>query len=573
VTSPTVLGIAASHNGAACIMRAGRVEVAVQEERLSRHKRARLLPGSETLAISACLAACGLAPRDLDRIVIAPLPNPEAEGMCFSKDSALAGIETIFVSHHRAHAASVLAWSGWRDGVILVADGFGSTWSALPDDERCAVVGAPPVDAAEGALWRESMSLYRARDGRLEPLAKQLGRVAPPRGLTALGPFQSAGLMYQVVAQRLFGSWDAAGKLMGLAPFGDPERFPVDLFWSMGPDGIRWNDGPSGIGGVLARLPPGSLPPVGATNLELSRVAVDLAASTQRALESVVLQWVSAALALSGETARLGLAGGVFLNACANQRIVASGFFDEVFAVPAAEDSGTAIGAAWLGAGGPSGPPLSRDALGPDHEAAMGPAIDAFLAPHAGIFEHRQMSDLQLFPEIAAELAAGRVVGWFEGRSELGPRALGQRSILFDPRRGDARERLNFQVKRREGFRPFAPAVLVESAAEWFDFGTGDAESPWMLRVVPVRPDRRATIPGVTHVDGTARVQTVDASHRRFHGLIRAFADRTGVPLVLNTSFNVAGEPLVETPADALRCFKNAAIDTLVLGNHVLRKR
>jgi len=317
--------------------------------------------------------------------------------------------------------------------------------------------------------------------------------------------------------------------------------------------------------------------------LEKHPGAVRLAASVQRALEALLLHWVKLAARLGAEagvtSGRLLLAGGVFLNGVANEKIIQSGIFDEVLIIPAAEDSGTAIGAAAL-VGlqdfDPSRPvvyggPIRRDSLGPTwSDADLATAREAALA--TGVVRLESIAGPHIADAAAEYLAAGLVVGWYQGRSELGPRALGQRSILFDPRRSDARDRLNFEVKRREGFRPFAPAALVDTIADWFELGRGPHDSPWMLRVLPVREARRAEIPGVVHVDGTARVQSVSVADGLFYDVIKAFEARTGIPMVLNTSFNVAGEPLVESPADAVAAFLGTAIDVLVLGPVVLKK-
>ncbi|MDP6943167.1 MAG: carbamoyltransferase C-terminal domain-containing protein, partial [Myxococcota bacterium] len=233
-----------------------------------------------------------------------------------------------------------------------------------------------------------------------------------------------------------------------------------------------------------------------------------------------------------------------------------SGRFDEVFIMPAAEDGGTALGAAYHGlwslTGPRPGPGLETDFLGRDHGVGT--------------------PTPETISEVAQRLANGEVIGWFQGRSEFGPRALGHRSILFDPRRPDGQAHLNARVKRREAFRPFAPVVLAEHADAWFDLGPAGGASPFMLRVVPVRPDRREQIPAVTHVDGTARLQTLGRdTEPALRALLEAFHALTGVPLLLNTSLNVMGQPLVETPDDALACLAATGIDCLVLGDRLVR--
>lgn len=554
--APLVLGLAASHNGAACLLDAsGAVLAAVQEERLSRAKRAFLRPADGARAIGEVLDAADVAPRDVALVVTCPLRSANAPELDLARHPTLGGVPRALVTHHRGHAAGAFAASGWDEAAVLVIDGMGSEAADLDDAERAAVVGP--------ATGREVSSIYHATRAGLAPREKQLGTLATPapargRALSPLSPFASLGTMYQAVAQLVFGSWQDAGKVMGLAPYGRP-RFPVGDF--LGLDGPRlvFADGIHG-----RRWPVGGWPAHRET-------WEDLARSVQEALEVGVMHLAERARARTGSR-RLCLAGGVALNGIANERIVRSGLFDEVFVLPAAEDCGTALGAAWEGlwrlSGFRAGPRLTSDGMGRSYPD--GAVAEAIAAGHGGpgVIASRPHD---LVATVAGLLDAGAVVGWFQGRSELGPRALGQRSILLDPRRADGKAHLNARVKHREGFRPFAPAVLAREAEAWFDLG-GVPESPFMLRVVPTRADKRALIPAVVHVDGSARVQTVAADGGPLARLLEAFAARTGVPVLLNTSFNVAGEPIVETPADALRCFAATGIDAVALGGWLVVK-
>lgn len=555
--SGVILGLAASHNGAACLVddATGEVLVAVQEERLTRKKRAVLEPAEGFAALDYVLEATGLAVDDISLIVTCPLRTAAAPELDLDRHPRLAGRPRALITHHRAHAVSAYWASGFDDAAVLVIDGMGSEGDELDEAERAAVVGA--------AVGREVHSIYRASGGVLTPALKQLGRLdAPTPGpggvASALVPFASLGTMYQAVAQRVFGSWTEAGKVMGLAPYGR-QRYATDAFLAADGPGLRFSEAIH-----RARLPRAGWP----THPEAWR---DLARSVQEALEVGVLHLARSAAELTGSR-RLCLAGGVALNGIANERIVRSGLFDEVFVLPAAEDCGTALGAAWEGLWRLRGPRrgvrLERDALGRRYGRAD--VDEALAAGHAGPGA-RVVSAPDVAEAVAAMLARGLVVGFFEGRSELGPRALGQRSILFDPRRADGKDLLNARVKHREAFRPFAPAVLAREADAWFDMGPAP-ESPFMLRVVPTRPERRAEIPAVVHVDGSARVQTVAADGGGLHRLLEAFFATTGVPLLLLTSFNVAGEPIVETPADALRCFASTGLDACVLEGVVVAK-
>jgi len=265
---------------------------------------------------------------------------------------------------------------------------------------------------------------------------------------------------------------------------------------------------------------------------------------------------------LSGSE-NLCYAGGVALNSVTNERIIRESGFRNVYIIPPAEDSGAAIGAAYYGlwqlTGCNSQRRITDDAFGRTYT----PADVSAALNHADNI--RVISSTNVIADTVDLLCDGKTVGWFDGGSELGPRALGHRSILCDPRRSDAREILNSRVKMREGFRPFAPTVLLEEAANWFEFGNSPSESPFMLRVCEVKAEQRNKVPAVVHVDGTGRLQTVDLnSNRRFYDLIRRFYEKTGVPMLLNTSFNVMGQPIIETPGDALECLLKTGLDCCV---------
>jgi len=546
-TGPLILGLAASHNGAACLLHGDRIVAAVQEERLTREKRAMLRPSERSRAVEEVLRAAGVTAAELDLIVVCPL-RTAADPTCDpSRNPTLAGRPHATVSHHRAHALSAFALSGFEEAAVIVADGMGSVAEDLDVRELEVVIGP--------RAGRETASIYAACAEELRPVEKQLGTLPEPtpgRAIPSLMPFASLGTMYQAVAHRAFGGWYDAGKVMGLAPYGEA-RWPVEAFFTCEGPRLVFSEG------IRRAFSPRRLWPAHRRDYE------DLARSVQEACEEGMLHLARRARELTGHR-RLCLAGGVALNGIANERIIRSGLFDEVFIIPAAEDSGTAIGAAVHGLWGLAGhrplAPLREDALGPEYaEEAMEAAIARRL-PGSGATASRPAD---LAAHAARRLAEGAAVGWFAGRSELGPRALGHRSILFDPRRADGRDHLNARVKHREAFRPYAPAVLASEARAWFDLGPC-SESPFMLRVVPVHPERRATIPAVVHVDGSARVQTVCEDGGPFHRVIEAFHRETGVPMVLNTSFNVAGEPLVETPEDALGCLLGTALDACALG-------
>jgi carbamoyltransferase len=264
-------------------------------------------------------------------------------------------------------------------------------------------------------------------------------------------------------------------------------------------------------------------------------------------------------------------AGGVALNSVANERIIRESGFQNVYIIPAAEDSGTAMGAAYYGlwqlSGHNSRRRLLHDACGRSYSPS---AVASSIDEAANI---KVAHSANVISDAVDLLCDGKIIGWFDGGSELGPRALGQRSILCDPRRPDAKEILNRRVKMREAFRPFAPSVLLEEAENWFEFDNTAPESPFMLRVCKVKADRMNEVPAIVHVDGTGRLQTVTReANGRFYELLRRFYENTGVPILLNTSFNIMGQPIIETPADAITCLLSSGLDCCVFEDRIVFK-
>jgi carbamoyltransferase len=429
-----------------------------------------------------------------------------------------------FVDHHEAHAWSAFGMSGFEEAAVLVVDGRGA--------------------------W-QSTSIYDG-DGR------GLHRRAAIRYPNSLGALYTR-------FTRLLGFEDRdEWKLMGLAAYGTP-NVRLDDVVRVTRDGYRVDKRAAWVVGgqelLEARF--------GArrdAERGFSQEDKDLAASVQGAIEDAMLSLVRRAVELTGKR-RLCLAGGVAMNAKANGRILASGLVDDLFVQPAATDDGTAMGAAIAlhrrAGGWRRRPRMEHLYLGPGY---TNDEIDRVLRDAR--LTHVVLPDIE--PVVAQLLARGFVVGWFQGRMEFGPRALGNRSILADPRDAATRDRVNASVKFREEWRPFAPACLQERAAEYFE---PSAEGPYMIVTFTVRPEKRGIIPAVTHVDGSARVQTVRReSNPRFWQLIEEFGRVTGVPVVLNTSFNLRGEPIVCTPQDALRTYFTSGLDFLALGDCLLAK-
>lgn len=558
-SKPWVLGLSASHNGAACLLHGDRIVAAVQEERLVGKKRARVFGSRPSLAVQYCLAQGGIAAGDLDIIVLCAqsgLDLPEndlaANRMLDVRGN---GTATLSISHHAGHAISAFATSGFEEAAVLVVDGMGSPTKDLSADEQAAIIDT----CISGG---ETNSIYHAEGTTLKALEKHMidqGRWLnePPSGASMPG-FGSLGGIFSAAAAQIFGDAMDAGKVMGLAPYGSPTIAPEEFFEIR--DGrFLFSDEVPRRFTLQDRWP---------NNREACQ---DLAASVQNALEYALLYLVGRVRDLS-PSRNLAYAGGVALNSVANERIVREAGFERVYVIPAAEDSGPAIGAAYHGLWQLTGEytprAYERDAFGTVYHARD---IAAAISRTPSI-RARETSDC--VRDAADLLVDGKIIAWFSGPSELGPRALGQRSILCDPRQPNAKQTLNARVKHREGFRPFAPVIPLEDATDWFELDGVDPSSPFMLRVMDFREAKRDLVPAVVHVDGTGRVQTVTREvNGPYYELVRAFGDRTGVPILLNTSLNVMGEPIVETPEDALWCLLLTQLDACVFDGTIVTKK
>ncbi len=544
----------ASHNGSACLLRGSEIVVAVQEERLSGVKRAAVSLATDCLSARYCLEAADLRPEDLDVIAVSALPSLATPANRLADNPYLGPatrhVPVVAVGHHLAHAASAYALSGFSEAAILVIDGAGSPHTDLDASERRAIAGP---------LGSEAISMYAAEGRAIAPIAKQMvadGWVGARNG--GMRTFGTLGGMYSAVAEQIFGDLLAAGKVMGLAPYGRA-TIPTSEFLAPADGAIAFTSK------VAERFRHGARWPAHGQEY------ADLSASVQSALELALAAVLEDLRRRIPGVDRLCYAGGVALNAVANEKVVHRGPYDEVFIVPPAEDSGLAIGAAYLALwshadGRPSQRRPRREWLGrPYGEEDVEGAFEAT----PGIAARRSTDVLA---ETCDRLAAGEVVGWFQGGSELGPRALGHRSLLCDPRDASAKARLNAKVKFREPFRPFAPVVTERSAPDWFDVPDG-LTSPFMLRAVPFRVDRARQVPAVVHEDRTGRVQTVEpGDDPLLHSLLEAWKAVTGVPMLINTSFNLAAEPIVETPEDALRCLLASRIDCCVVGSWIVTR-
>jgi len=537
-----VLGVnAVFHDPAAALVVDGEIVAAAEEERFSRRKHGKPPVAFSTWELPEqsarwCLEHAGLRPRDLDAVAysydpdLAPPVDDVTDGLWEGLRTlyvrraprflrtALPGLDPAivqFVPHHVAHAASAYAAAGWRDCATLVLDGRGEAAAHLAG---------------------------HVRDGRLEVLAAQ-------------GLPHSLGLVYEELTAHLgFRRASDEYKVMAMASYGRPR----------GLDALRACMHARADGGFAALAPDWrAFAPALDGGDGWGPEHADLAASVQRRLEEVLLELADWLYERTGEP-RLAMAGGVALNCVANARLWEEGPFDEVWVQPAAGDAGTALGAAlWTAAAG-------GDLVQPMRTAALGRAwsedeLRRWLSGAGVAFERvDDVADV-----VAEALAQDQIVAWFQGRSEFGPRALGHRSLLADPRRAENTERLN-DVKGREQFRPVAPMVLEERAGEIF---AGRLPSPHMLFTHAVAEEWRERIPAVVHVDGSARIQTVSAAEEPLMAdVLRGFEARTGVPVVVNTSLNTAGRPMVDDPRDALECFGSAPIDLLAVGPFVVRR-
>lgn len=555
---PWILGISNSHNGAACLIRGDEVVAAVQEERLTRRKRKRNHASQPTLAVNYCLDYAGIRPAQLDLIVTSTqgrLASP-LEDVTLNPilRTTLHKTPVLTLSHHAAHAASAFALSGFREAAVLVIDGVGSPEEDFSEDERAAV--RKPVDDG----W-EIISLYRYSEGTMTAVEKHLVE----KGVwiesvhTRMPKFASLGGMYSAVSWLIFGSIMEAGKVMGLAPYGRPV-VPVEDFFELRDGSFEFKDVIPARYGHLGHWP------------KHQEEHQDLAASTQQALE-VAMRHLIARIRDLAPSENLCYAGGVALNSVANEKIIVreSGFKD-FYIIPSAEDNGPAVGAAFHGLWHLEGfaprARINHDSFGRIYSREeMQNAIDR--TPHLEVVERDDA-----VARAVDLLCEGKIIGWFQGGSELGARALGCRSILCDARHPDAKAILNAKVKHREAFRPFAPAILKEAVQDWFDMPNEHTDSPFMLRVCPFKEDKKSLVPAVVHVDGTGRLQTVDAADNpRFYELIRRFYEKTGVPIIVNTSYNVMGEPIIETPDDALWALLYTGLDYCVLGDQIVGKK
>jgi len=572
-----ILGINAYHGDAsAAIIKDGQLIAAVEEERFNRKKHCAGFPAA---AVRYCLQAANISVNELDHVGISRDPSahlhkkilfsitriPNLSGLIAARLANAAKVHDLReelaraldvspqfraqihkVEHHRAHMASCFLVSPFDRAAILSIDGFGDFISTM---------------------WGVGENNH----------IDVLGQIEYPH---------SAGIVYTATSQYLgFPKYGDEGKVMGLAPYGRPRYleqfrdiirtdkgagFKLDLnYFKHDSEGVdmTWEDGSPTIGRIFSDKFINAFGPARLAGEPLTSLHEDIAASLQARLEEVSFHILNQ-LHQQTKTDRLCLAGGVAYNSVMNGKILLSTPFREVFVQPAAGDSGTALGVCYyihnVLLQQPRSFVMEHAYTGPEFANGQ---IDGVV--RGSDFDWRELSDHELTLAAAQAVADGKIVGWFQGRMEFGPRALGNRSIVVDPRRAEMKDILNARIKKREPFRPFAPSILEESVGEYFE---QTHPSPSMLMVYQVKQDKRSVIPAVTHVDGSGRLQTVARStNPRYHQLISDFEQLTGVPVVLNTSFN-EDEPIVCTPEEALNCFQRTRMDVLFLGNYMLQR-
>ena len=590
------LGISAFyHDSAAALVEDGTVVAAAQEERFTRIKHDLAFPYH---ALQFCLDQAGVAPDDVSAVVFYEKPFLKFERiletylafaprgfLSFSKSLPLWVKEKLFQKQTLANSLSEVFGDGcdWKEKLLFSEHHLSHAASAF--------YPSPFADAA--VLTMDGV-------GEWATTSLAVGEGSDLQVLKEITFPHSLGLLYS--AFTYFAGFKVNSgeyKLMGLAPYGEPKYVEIikDQLIEIAPDGsFRLNmdyfDYPTGLRmtnqnfsllfGGKERVP----------ESPLTQREMDLAASVQKVTEEVILRLAKSVRQQTGKK-HLCLAGGVALNCVANGVLHRSKIFDRIWIQPAAGDAGGALGAALVGQHLHESVPrhynsdsdtMSGSYLGPSFSAeTVSGELDEIGASYM-LLEEEEMLD-----QVVAKLISGEAIGWMQGRMEFGPRALGNRSIIADPRSPNMQKQLNLKIKFRESFRPFAPSVLEEYADQWFDL---DVDSPYMLLVAAVHEQHRrevahgtrhrdlsaidvarSSVPAVTHVDFSARVQTVsEKTNRIYHKLISLFHARTGIPMVVNTSFNVRGEPIVCDVADAFRCFMGTNLDTLVIGNHMLEK-
>ncbi len=586
----TILGINCYHgDSSAAVVRDGAFVSGVDEERLNRIKH---WAGFPARAIRTAMSDAGIVPENLEHVAVSrdpaahlfdkalfafrKRPSLEAIRSRLSNQKRVANVEEKLaavlpglrakvhhVEHHRAHLASTFFCSPFEEAACLTVDGFGDFLSSM-----AAVGRGNRIDVLDQIMFPHSLGIFYT-------------------AITQFLGFPKYGDEYKVMGLASYGKPAFLSKLRQIVRPLDDGGFETDVdYFRHASEGVTmsWEDGEPFIGPLFSEKLAELLGPAREPGSEISERHHDLASSLQAMYEETFFHRVRWLVKMTG-LRKLCLAGGCALNSVANGKLFRETDITDVYVQSAAGDGGTSLGAAlhvWhQELGNPRGFVMEHSYWGPQFDESRivsairsrlpgfdGEATGEWVSVN-GLELQRHAEEAELCRETATAIAAGEIIGWYQGRSEWGPRALGNRSIVVDPRRAEMKNVLNARIKRREPFRPFAPSILEERVGDYFEETYPD---PFMIKVYPVRPEKRHVIPAVTHVDGTGRLQTVSkAQNARYWGLIRAFEEQTGVPVVLNTSFN-ENEPIVNTPEEALDCFLRTKMHRLVLGDWVIRR-
>lgn len=552
------------HDSTACIVKDGKLIVAIEEERLNRDKHTRAFP---RLAIERCLKIADLSNNDVDHIAISikptynwkkkvthaftnfktwkPFINHELfHGYSKQKsfwvwykqyfENRKIGPKVHFIQHHLSHAPGTFFISPYKEAALLGLDGSGewaTTWLGYGNGNKITQLGESFFPHSLGSFYEAITQFCGFRTNYDE---------GKTMGLAPMGDYR---IFYDEVSKLV--SVDKTGQL----------HFDLTYF---NYQNMSWK-----------RLSPKFYNKFGSGRKHGEKIEkhhMDMAAAFQRVLEDKVLE-ICEILYQQTKADYLVISGGVSLNSVMNGRIVRESPFEDVYVMPAAGDNGTAIGAAFYLYNGILEFP--RTFIHENPFVGTSYTNDEIKKVIDGAKLNSEYHE-NICNTAANELVDGKIIGWFQGAMEIGPRALGNRSILANPAFPQMKDKINEEVKFREAYRPFAPSAIVESYKEYFDL---DVEAPFMLKVCQVKKEKQRIIPAITHVDGSARLQTVNKeTNPRYHELIKLVGEKTGVPVVLNTSFNIQGEPVVESPKDAIRCFFSTGLDVLIIGNYLLRK-
>lgn len=557
-----VLGTGLSHNGSAVLLKDGVVCVAIEKERITRIKHD---GGNDSDAIRYCLDAEGISLDEVDLVVqTANFEIPDRNR--FHGKRVFSNSDTpplISISHHLAHAYSAAGTCNFDACAVMVIDGCGSPYEQCTDLSPEAVRPKELSELASNQMWCEKDSFYHFDGQKLTTLFKDFSPIETQadNGLKLPTTKHSIGGFYAAISHYVFGNMDDVGKLMGLAPYGKAGLIDKEAF--------DLNDG-----SLLVRTDWQNELKMPSTGYDFFKAHfnyyADIAFWAQKQVEKAVLWCFEDRLKRFPHT-KVCYSGGVALNAVANAFLLTEGIVSDFYIEPAAGDNGLALGCAYYGwlevLNKPKVKHTENTCFGKGYSSEeMKKSLEGI--PKS--WKVKEVNSDELTDQVAKLLAAGKTVGWFQDHSEFGPRALGHRSILAHPGMKGLGDHINANIKFREDFRPFAPAVLPEFASEYFRSGR---KSPYMILVDDTQPEYAEKLQNVTHVNGTARVQTVDKTwNELFFKLIESFYQETGIAVLLNTSFNKKGMPIVETPEQAIALFNESALDVLVLNRLLIQK-